>query len=216
MSSNGDKKKNEKFFDDELSKTDKYFASYKFMKFVVIFFGIGWLINYMEIADLKDSYRAVINFPGSEETAEIEGREASERYVMMAAEFFTSCYTSATPATVDREFSAILQFTHPTRFGVMQERLNEEAEKLKRLKTVTMYGDVDWARGFSKQEIRTGEYGALAPVFRIKFDVARSIYVGSGEVPDEIERRTMAMDYVVENGRFHLLDLQMEERSDSL
>lgn len=194
----------------EMSESDNIFAENKLLKFtlfVVVVF--GWYF-YGELSDIRDDYRAVIHFPGSEEAAEISGKKASERYVMMAAEFFTSCRFSATPATVDREYSAILQFVHPTQYGRMQKELAEDAEKLRSLKTVSTYGDVLWGDGFTQTEIQT-EYGNLTPVYRVTFDIGRSIYVGSA-APDEPERRTMAMDYIIENGRFWLLDLKVERK----
>lgn len=207
--------KKDSLLDTELAKSDSVFAENKALKIILIVIGIIGVSLYMKVSDLEHSYRAVIHFPGSEEAAEIKGRSASDRYIMMAAEFFASTYFSATPATVDRQFSAIMTFVHPTRHGDLQTRLNDEADKLKRLKTVSTYGSVDWGRGFTQEYIR--EYKNVSHSYRVRFDIARSIFVGaSGGHPEDIERRSMAMDYVIENGRFWLLDLRVESRSDSL
>ena len=198
------------FFETEMSDSDNLYSQNRLLKtllFVVVIFG-GYV--YAKLVDIEEGFRAVIQFPGSEETAEISGNKASERYIMMAAEFFTSLRFSATPATVDREYSAIMQFVHPARYGQMQKELDEDAEALKALKTVSTYGDVVWGEGFTQKEIRETTYGNLMPVFRVTFKVARSIYVGSS-FPEEPEYRVMTMDYVIENGRFWLLNLKVEK-----
>jgi len=200
------------FLDTEMTSSDNIFAQNKLLKALLVVVLIFGSYFYVMLADIKDDYRGLILFPGSEETAEIQGKQASQRYIMMAAEFFTSSRYSATPGTVDREYSAILQFVHPTQYGRMQKELAEDAATLKALKTVSIYGDVVWGEGFTQTEIRDQSYGSLTPVFRVTFDVARSIYVGSSETPEEVENRTMAMDYIIENGRFWLLDLKVEKK----
>lgn len=210
--------KNQKngLLDTEMTKSDNAFAQNKMLKVMLGVIGVIGIAIYFQVAELKDSYRAVIQFPMDSETAEVTGRDASERYLMMAAEFFSALYFSATPATVDNEFSALLRFVHPTRFGVMQERLEKEAARLKELKTASTYGDVDWSRGFKKIAYTGKEYNGITHANTLRFDVARSVFVGALSEPAEIENRTMSIDYVVENGKFYLLDIKLEEKKDAL
>lgn len=207
------KGKENKLLETEMTASDNAFAQNKMLKVILTVIGIIGTAIYFQLADLKDSYRAVIHFPGTEETAEITGNKASERYLMMAAEFVTGVYMGATPATVDREYSALLMLVHPSRYGAMQERLAKEAKQLKQLQTVSVYGDVDWGSGFRQVADTSGQYGSLAHVNTLTFNVARSIFVGSDS---EQERRTVSMDYVIENGRFWLLDIRVEKNLETI
>lgn len=200
----------------EMTASDNAFAQNKMLKIILGVIGVIGVAIYFQVAELKDSYRTVIQFPMDVESAEISGRDASERYLMMAAEFFTGVYFSATPTTVDSEFSVLLRFVHPTRYGVMQERLEKEAARLKELKTASTYGDIDWSRGFKKVAYTGDEYPGLPHVNTLKFDVSRSVFVGAMSEPADIENRTMSISYVVEGGKFFLLDILLEEKKDVL
>lgn len=202
--------------DTEMTASDNAFAQNKMLKVILGVIGVIGVAIYFQVAELKDSYRTVIQFPMDVEGAEISGRDASDRYLMMAAEFITSVYFSATPATVDSEFSVLMRFAHPTRYGVLQERFEKEASRLKELKTASTYGDIDWSRGFKKVAYVGDKYRGVSHVNTLRFDVSRSVFVGALSEPAEIENRTMAVDYVVENGKFYLLDLTLEDRKDAL
>ena len=203
--------------DTELNKEDSVFAENKLLKLVLIVFAILGYLIYSKVSKLEDGYRAVITFPGSAEDMEVTGTRVSDRYLMMACEFFASNYFSATPATVDQDYSAILRFVHPTQFGVMQERLDKEAKKLKDFKTTSIYGDIDWTRGFKTESYRGNKkYPGGISIKTVRFDVARSIYVGAATEAAGIENKTMAIDYTIENGRFWILDLSLEEKRAAL
>lgn len=211
-------KKNVKgsLLDTEMTSSDNAFAQNKMLKIMLGVIGVIGIAIYFQVAELKDSYRTVIQFPMDVEGAEISGRDASDRYLMMAAEFFCSVYFASSPTTVDSEFSALLRFVHPTRFGAVQERLEKEAARLKELKTASTYGDINWSRGFKKIAYTGSEYRGLTHVNTLRFDVSRSIFVGAISEPAEIENRTMSINYVIEGGKFYLLDFILEERKDAL
>jgi conjugal transfer pilus assembly protein TraE len=203
-------KSQSKLFATEIYAGDNAFVENKLLKVVLVIIGLVGIINYFQVANLIDTSRTVIVFPGHAETAEITGTRASDRYIMFAAEFVAGLYFGATPATVDREFSVLLTLVHPSRFGEMQARLDEEAERLKSYKTLSIHGDVDWSQGFEDTEYQSSTYANLRHVHRLKFTGSRSIYVGANDQESARESRIIVFDYVIENGRFYLLDINLE------
>lgn len=203
-------KKENKFLETELNKGDSAFARVNATNVVLSVIAFIFLVMYFQNEKILEDYRTVIVFPALADESEITGNKASERYLMMAAEFVTSNYVSVTPATVDVEFSAILSLVHPTRFSDMQKRLDENAKQVKELKTVTMYGDVNWGKGMAQEALPSSKYKPVIGAMSLSFEIGRSIFVGSGPEEPDNRRNIVVLDYVIEKGRFWLLDIRLE------
>jgi len=89
------KKKKKSLLDTEMFNGDGVFAENKLIKAVLVVLCFIALVIHYDIAELKDSYRAIIHFPGSNEAAELTGNKASERYILLAAEYFSSNYSGS-------------------------------------------------------------------------------------------------------------------------
>lgn len=201
----------------ELNENDNLTSSNRMLKTALLVCSFGFLINYFQIAAIREQSVTTLVFPQTAESIEFKGNEVSERYLMMAMEYLTSNYFSVSPATVKIEFSNVLRMVHPKRFGVIQERLDSEAQKILDLKTVSMFGDVDWSKGILKLSPESNKYPDIPNAVKVSVGVSRSIYVGSlSDNPAEVEDRILSLEYVVENGRLWLLDLYQETNRATL
>jgi len=210
------KKRENKLLETEMNKGDNAFARINATNVALSVIAFICLVMYFQIGKFLEDYRVVLLFPGLADEAEISGNKVSERYLMMAAEFVTSNYVSVSPATVDTEFSAILSLAHPTRYTDMQKKLDENARQVKELKTVTMYGDVNWSKGMALQALPASRYKSVVGAHTLTFEIGRSIFIGTGGEAPDTRRNIIELDYVVEKGRFWLLDIRLENTRASL
>lgn len=197
--------------DTEVSAADSEAAKNRLFKFLLAILVAGLYALYYEVASIQSNTKTIIQFPQGSESAEIGYDDANDRYLMMVSEFFAATFFGVSPATVEQEFSLVLSFSHPTTYQTLKAKLESIRDDLILMKTLSSYGDVDWSRKQSKQLLRDHEYIVKNNVYVMKVAVSRSLFIGTNDLGERKDHKTLAIEYTIENGRFYILDLRVEK-----
>ena len=215
---NKDKKK-QPDVSSEVFEGDNAFAERTIWKFVGVVSLLACLANLYILTEIKDSAPTHLlpmgsidpSFGGEVTAYTITAKRASNNYLRQIGTDIAQNYYAATPASARIQHNFLLSTVHPTRYTTLRDRWNKRAVQLEELKTAAIYGQIDWSRPLRHEFLPTQEYPGLKEPQSITITAQRIIFIGSSGAPAERKPTDLVIEYVIENGRFWLLDIKEEK-----
>ncbi len=165
-------------------------------------------INYFNTSKALDNSRTVISPFGSVDSGDywVTATNASDSYIGRLAQLVLSYYSIVSPASVDNSYNVLLSMTHPLRSEFMRGKLEERKTKIKNFTTVSFTSEINSDRAISITKNAKVDYPhGKESIFRVMISVTNKQIIGNKV--NDAETSTLTIDYIIENGKFWLMDI---------
>ncbi|WP_042857958.1 TraE/TraK family type IV conjugative transfer system protein [Dickeya sp. NCPPB 3274] len=165
-------------------------------------------VNYYNNSKALQNSRIVVSPFGAVDSGDywVTAVTASDAYVGRMAQLVLSYYNIVSPSTVERSYTSLLSMTHPLRAEAMRQKLEERKNKVKNFTTVSFTSEIVPDKSISITTNTRVDYDhARLPVFRAVINVTNKKIIGS--IVEQPESSVLVIDYVIENGRWWLMDI---------
>ncbi len=195
----------------ELNQTDDQIAQNRFYKLIMFGLFVLAVVQYNTMQEIKKNQAThLIPFIGQKMV--IGADYVDQSFLLEMVKNVNAFYSSATPASAKVQFSQLLPLIYPTEYDRIQEYLNRRASTLENLSSTSIFSSPIWDKPLRNKELTKHPYEILAKaddvykVWRLTYRINRVIL--SNNQQPEIESISMRLDYLVENGRFWILDIK--------
>lgn len=176
-----------------LQGSSNVFSQNKLLKIAVLVIVALKVHDSIQISALKANTQTVVVPGGKPYNYTVGVDSASDIYLLDMANYISMLAGNLNAANADINMTNLIALFHPSTYNKYQEHFKAIAEEIKRYPSV----------GFYSELVRP------EPIFikenHITIHYKRSRVVGNAVKPPE--KRTLSFDFVIENGRFYILEM---------
>lgn len=179
-----------------LQKSANLFAENRLLKFAIVIIGGAVILNIFMTQKAFNSMRVIITPPVVDSKMEITGYGADEQYIKKMSRYILGLALTYTPATAKKQFNELLAMFSPETFQGARQTFNEMAETVETTGTSSV---------FYIQKIVHDPDASLIEVSGLKRQEIEGVRV-------QDEKRTYAIGYRFEQGRFWITEITEKEK----
>lgn len=178
-----------------LQASSNAFAENKLLKVCCVLTLLATVINTVNMIHLAKNKHTIIIPAGLGFEMEISGDHANDLYLQRMARYLIELKGNISAANVENKTNELLIMVHASQYGLLRDRWIKEAEQIKK------YPALSYVVTLKENKPITVENG-------------RRLYIHADKqriIGQKIARRTplqYRIDFIIENGRFWLRDIQ--------
>lgn len=180
-----------------LNSYSRVFAKKRFLEIMVVLMLFVQVADYLKLRALQNNWEQIIIPPPAQEPYKLKMQSASNNYLLDMSHYIVNLWGNVSPTSVDDKFEILLSLFHEESYPRYQERLNAIQKEIKRYSTISHTMDLK----------RPDPIKIVENHLTIK--ILRSRIVGATVKPPIIG--TLEIDFVIEGGRFKIIDLEEKQ-----